>query len=94
MKPPVLPPPSVSPNTNLRNHRNKVQSMLRDPASRIADEETYSWSPKFNIDDAAFLRGTEDCDDDWLGLSDRPRTAVYDENDPVTTEGWVDDFPF
>ena len=95
MKPPVLPPPSVSPNTNLRNHRNKVQSMLRDPASRISDEETYSWSPKFNIDDAAFLRGTDDYDDDdWLGPSDRATAAVYDENDPANTEAWVDDFPF
>ena len=47
---PTRPPPSVSPNTNLRNHRQKIQHMVNSPIKRLglADEEP-PYSPAFNI---------------------------------------------
>lgn len=60
MKPPAVAPPSVSPNTNLRNHRQAVQSMLETHASRLlAEDEAQPWSPKFSIEDRALLRDSD-----------------------------------
>ncbi|CEJ54752.1 Putative YALI0C01463p [Penicillium brasilianum] len=49
-KKPAKPPPSVSPNTNLRNHRRKIQQMVNSPIKHlgIADDEL-PWSPAFNL---------------------------------------------
>ncbi|PWY64992.1 hypothetical protein BO70DRAFT_356860 [Aspergillus heteromorphus CBS 117.55] len=54
-KKPVKPPPSVSPNTNLRNHRKKIQQMVNSPIKHLglADEDL-PWSPAFNIQDETF----------------------------------------
>ena len=51
-KKPAKPPPSVSPNTNLRNHRKKIQQMVNSPIKHLglADEDL-PWSPAFNIQD-------------------------------------------
>ncbi|KAG5913574.1 hypothetical protein E4U42_001004 [Claviceps africana] len=56
MKPPARPPPSASPNTNLRIHRAKVRHMLQSPLRREGGiyEETIPWSPAFNLDDALY----------------------------------------
>ncbi|XWW97619.1 hypothetical protein V2A60_005604 [Cordyceps javanica] len=56
MKPPVRPPPSVSPNTNLRIHRDKVRHMLQSPLRRVTGvgEEALPWSPAFNLDDTLY----------------------------------------
>ncbi|OAA43105.1 forkhead box protein L2 [Metarhizium rileyi] len=56
MKPPVRPPPSVSPNTNLRIHRDKVRHMLQSPLRRVtgSGEDSIPWSPAFNLDDAVY----------------------------------------
>jgi forkhead transcription factor HCM1 len=51
LRPPVRPPPSVSPNTNLRLHRERVRQMVGSPVR--ADEvfnETIPWSPAFQMD--------------------------------------------
>lgn len=47
---PAKPPASISPNTNLRNHRNKIRELVGSPvktANLAADEVTFS--PAFNI---------------------------------------------
>lgn len=63
IKPPVRPPPSVSPNTNLRLHRDKVQSILQSPIRRVSAlgglGDIAPWSPAFNLDDPVY---SFDCD--------------------------------
>lgn len=56
MKPPARPPPSASPNTNLRIHRDKVRHMLQSPLRRVTGiaEESIPWSPAFNLDDTLY----------------------------------------
>lgn len=56
MKPPARPPPSVSPNTNLRIHRDKVRHMLQSPLRRVTGvaEEALPWSPAFNLDETLY----------------------------------------
>ncbi|KAL3706745.1 Forkhead transcription factor [Talaromyces marneffei ATCC 18224] len=51
-KKPLKPPPSLSPNTNLRNHRRKIQQMVNSPIKHLglADDEL-PWSPAFTIHD-------------------------------------------
>ncbi|KAF9883504.1 hypothetical protein FE257_003379 [Aspergillus nanangensis] len=54
-KKPAKPPPSVSPNTNLRNHRKKIQQMVNSPIKHLGlTDEDLPWSPAFNIQDEAF----------------------------------------
>lgn len=52
-KPPPKPPASVSPNTNLRLHRETVSHMLNSPLHRITElgENELPWSPAFNMED-------------------------------------------
>ena len=55
---PPKPPASISPNTNLRNHRNKIRELVGSPIlkhhSLLSDEVSYS--PAFNIvDDENFM---------------------------------------
>lgn len=56
IKPPARPPPSVSPNTNLRMHRDKVNHMLNSPLRRVSSlsDNFNSVSPAFQIDDSFF----------------------------------------
>ncbi|KAF7533553.1 hypothetical protein G7Z17_g13494 [Cylindrodendrum hubeiense] len=56
MKPPVRPPPSVSPNTNLRIHRDKVRHMLQSPLRRVTGvaDDSVPWSPAFNLDETVY----------------------------------------
>jgi forkhead transcription factor HCM1 len=56
MKPVVRPPPSVSPNTTLRQHRAKVSHMLGSPLRRVAssNEDSVPWSPEFQLDDTLY----------------------------------------
>ncbi|PHH63215.1 hypothetical protein CDD81_6167 [Ophiocordyceps australis] len=51
IKPPVQPPPSVSPNTNLRIHREKMNTLLGSPAA-WPHEQLMPWSPAFNLEHA------------------------------------------
>ncbi|KAK5167382.1 Forkhead transcription factor [Saxophila tyrrhenica] len=62
-KRPAKPPPSISPNTNLRNHRSRMRALLGTPGNALTPakdaglvEESFSpamnnWSPAFNIGD-------------------------------------------
>ncbi|KAF5018316.1 hypothetical protein F66182_9715 [Fusarium sp. NRRL 66182] len=56
LQPPVCPPPSASPNTNLRAHRNQIQHMLDSPLRRVTDvtDDVTMWSPAFNLDDNVY----------------------------------------
>ena len=52
LKPPVRPPPSVSPNTNLRMHRDRVREMVGSPLRGMTVlEENQPWSPAFQLVD-------------------------------------------
>lgn len=52
-KKPMKPPPSVSPNTNLRNHRKRVQELINSPLHSVGlFGEDLNWSPAFNILDS------------------------------------------
>lgn len=54
-KKPAKPPPSVSPNTNLRNHRRKIQQMVNSPIKHLGlSEEALPWSPAFNLQDESY----------------------------------------
>ena len=49
---PAKPPASVSPNTNLRNHRNKIRELVGSPVKHTSlFNEEVSFSPAFNIVD-------------------------------------------
>ena len=54
IKKPMRPPPSVSPNTNLRQHRQKVQELMDSPVKTIGlyGTEDFGFSPAFKIDSA------------------------------------------
>ena len=53
LKAPARPPPSVSPNTNLRMHRDKVREMVGSPLRGVTSlDENLPWSPAFNLDDS------------------------------------------
>lgn len=54
-KKPAKPPPSVSPNTNLRNHRRKIQQMVNSPIKHLGlTDEDVPWSPAFNLQDESY----------------------------------------
>ncbi|KAN0072493.1 Fork head domain containing protein [Elaphomyces granulatus] len=51
-KKPARPPASLSPNTNLRNHRRKIQQMVNSPLKTLGlTDEDLPWSPAFNLHD-------------------------------------------
>jgi len=55
LKPPTRPPPSVSPNTNLRLHRDKVREMVGSPLRDMTSlDEAFPLSPAFNLDDTSY----------------------------------------
>ncbi|PGH29477.1 forkhead transcription factor HCM1 [[Emmonsia] crescens] len=55
-KKPIKPPPSLSPNTNLQNHRKKIQQMVNSPIKHYGlTDDILPWSPAFNIQDDTFL---------------------------------------
>lgn len=55
LKAPMRPPPSASPNTNLRQHRDKVREMLGGSPLRgvtcLDTDNLLPWSPAFQLDD-------------------------------------------
>ncbi|KAK3333668.1 hypothetical protein B0T19DRAFT_133214 [Cercophora scortea] len=72
LKAPLKPPPSVSPSTNLRLHRESVQSMVDSPYRRVAallpdGDNVAQLTPGFNVDEVfyGFERKQED---DSLGF--------------------------
>jgi forkhead transcription factor HCM1 len=54
-KKPARPPPSISPNTNLNNHRKRVQELVNSPVKGygLYGTEYSSWSPAFKWPNSA-----------------------------------------
>ena len=60
LKAPVKPPPSASPNTNLRQHRDKVRQMVGSPLrGLVCLDENLPWSPAFNLDESYPLQNLD-----------------------------------
>ena len=61
---PAKPPASISPNTNLRNHRNKIRELVGSPVKNtsLSHDEEVSFSPAFNIVDEEHYLFSEDFD--------------------------------
>jgi forkhead transcription factor HCM1 len=57
LKAPLKPPPSISPNTNLRLHRDRVREMVGSPVRDMTclDENLPPWSPAVNFYDTPFI---------------------------------------
>ncbi|RDW89505.1 hypothetical protein BP6252_01537 [Coleophoma cylindrospora] len=52
LKAPIRPPQSVSPNTNLRMHRDRVRELVGSPVRGLTVlSEDLPWSPAFNLDE-------------------------------------------
>jgi hypothetical protein len=74
LKAPPKPPPSVSPNTNLRIHRQNVQSMIDSPYRRVAhllprDDTVLQLTPGLKVEEVFY--GVDRRADDFLsGPSD------------------------
>ncbi|KAL1902585.1 Forkhead transcription factor [Sporothrix stenoceras] len=56
LKAPMRPPPSVSPGTNLRMHRDKVHSMLASPLRRMASasDDVPGWGSPGGFDESLY----------------------------------------
>jgi forkhead transcription factor HCM1 len=55
-KMPPKPPQSISPNTNLRNHRDKMRQLVGSPVHGLGVlQEGMPWSPAFVSNDESFL---------------------------------------
>ena len=60
---PAKPPASISPNTNLRNHRNKIRELVGSPVKNTTlFNEEVSFSPAFNIVDEEQYLFSDDFD--------------------------------
>ncbi|CAF9905064.1 hypothetical protein IMSHALPRED_000249 [Imshaugia aleurites] len=59
---PAKPPASISPNTNLRNHRNKIRELVGSPIKNTSLFNEVSFSPAFNIVDEEHYLFNEDID--------------------------------
>ncbi|OIW33354.1 hypothetical protein CONLIGDRAFT_559590, partial [Coniochaeta ligniaria NRRL 30616] len=83
LKAPLKPPPSVSPNTNLRIHRENVRSMIESPYRRIAhllpkDDAALQLTPGLKVEEVFY--GIDRKSDDFLsGPSD---FDIFPDNNP------------
>ena len=60
---PAKPPATISPNTNLRNHRNKIRELVGSPVKNTSlFNEEVSFSPAFNIVDEEHYLFNDDFD--------------------------------
>ncbi|CAD6439963.1 25f78f94-13f8-4ce0-afdc-d627cf5bc7be [Sclerotinia trifoliorum] len=55
LKAPLKPPPSISPNTNLRMHRDRVRELVGSPIRGLTVLEDSAWSPAFNLDNNPYM---------------------------------------
>jgi forkhead transcription factor HCM1 len=81
-KRPAKPPPSVSPNTNLRNHRNRMKALMGSPPKALSPlPEAGIWSPAFNLAEDGSVGLTpyrveyNQSKTPWKGLGDTPGNA-------------------
>jgi len=93
LKAPQKPPPSVSPSTNLRLHRESVQSMIDSPYRRVASilprgETMIQLTPGFNVDEVFYgiERKPEDHNPDFDIFQDGPFAPMFALS-PVAANG-------
>lgn len=56
LRPPPQAPPSISPNTNLRLHRDRVRQLVGSPDRGLASlDVSIPWSPAFQMEDSSYL---------------------------------------
>lgn len=68
---PAKPPASISPNTNLRNHRNKIRELVGSPVKNTSlFNEEVSFSPAFNIVDEEHYLFNDDFDTSFNNFRD------------------------
>lgn len=84
LKAPPKPPPSVSPNTNLRLHRENVQSMVDSPYRRVAallpeGDNVVQLTPGFNVDEVFFGldRKHDDDNGEFDIFQDNPFASLF-----------------
>lgn len=68
-------PASISPNTNLRNHRNKIRELVGSPIKGFDLHSEVSFSPAFDIVDESTFAGNLDISFDIF--SDNPEGAQW-----------------
>jgi forkhead transcription factor HCM1 len=77
-KKPLKPPPSLSPNTNLQNHRKKIQQMVHSPIKHLGlTDDILPWSPSFNIHDESFVT-SENLSIPFDIFSEHPSAPTFD----------------
>ncbi|KAI9683122.1 MAG: hypothetical protein M1829_005913 [Trizodia sp. TS-e1964] len=60
-KMPQKPPQSISPNTNLRNHRKRIRELVGSPVHNMGTlDDFHSWSPSFNMENEVYSGGDFD----------------------------------
>ncbi|KAI1008094.1 hypothetical protein K3495_g134 [Podosphaera aphanis] len=71
---PARAPPSASPNTNLRLHRDRVREMVGSPLRGMTTlEESFPWSPASNLDESSYMFSTAlDINADFDVFNDNP----------------------
>ncbi|ETS76302.1 hypothetical protein PFICI_11689 [Pestalotiopsis fici W106-1] len=78
----MRPPPSVSPNTNLRLHRDRVKGMLESPlrraASNFSEEIIMPYSPHFSLDHTMFSNDLIGASNDFDIWQDKTGDTFFD----------------
>ncbi|KAK8170078.1 forkhead transcription factor-like protein [Phyllosticta citrichinensis] len=78
-KKPAKPPASVSPNTNLRNHRKRIQDLIGSPDKTLGVlSDGQPWSPAFQLpDDEHFNLMEENFSENFDVFNDSPLRQIY-----------------
>jgi hypothetical protein len=75
-KRPQKPPPSLSPNTNLRNHRDLMRNLLSPVKAFSPMPDVSNWSPAFHLDGhlnfTPAISPSKTSKSLWRGLADSP----------------------
>ena len=81
---PAKPPASISPNTNLRNHRNKIRELIGSPVKNTSlFTEEVSFSPAFNIVDNEHYSISDEFDTKFNAFKDEePECRRYSSPSP------------
>ncbi|KAK8213188.1 Forkhead transcription factor [Zalaria obscura] len=87
-KRPMRPPPSVSPNTNLRNHRNRIRQLLGSPEKNFTPlrETDHTWSPAFNLQDHEFVSPLKQNSTPWKDSLFNSAFDIFQQNDSGHSE--------
>jgi len=86
LKPPTKAPPTASPNTHLRRHRDSVRELVGTPAHGLSlPTDSSTWSPAFAIHDD---ENDDEHNDDDGGCFRTHGNAIFDEITASIFEGY------